>query len=81
MRAVMHCELSFSGLTSAESLLVTFVNFSWDGDNFMSLSSHQSNSVTLSMPEAVNHCLLRSGTKKCTLGCCLMIFMIVGWSI
>lgn len=55
--------------------------FCCEGDSFMSRSSHQSSSVTSCMPHAVNHCLFRRGTKKWTLGCFALIFIMVGWSM
>jgi len=51
------------------------------GDRAMSRSSHQSSSVTLEMPEAVNQALLPSGTKKCTFGWRARMRVMVGWSM
>lgn len=76
MRAVMVSGELAVGFASAE-----IWGFFCVGDRVMSRSSHQSSSVTSCIPDAVNHCLFRSGTKKWTFGCFALIFMIVGWSI
>ncbi len=51
---------------------------SWLEDSRMFRDSHQSSSVIFSTPESVNHFLLPRGAKKCTFGCCSLIFIIVG---
>lgn len=51
----------------------------WEEDSLISCSSHQSSSVALWMPHLVNHCLLPSGTKKCTFLCLAAILRMVGW--
>lgn len=82
MRAMIFWGLEVSGSVLVDVSLVDRTDFPCDaGASAMSRSSHQSNSVTLWIPEAVNHCLLRSGTKKCTFGCRSLIFIIVGWSM
>lgn len=48
------------------------------GDNVKSRSSHQSNSVTLFIPAALNHDALPNGTKKWQLGCFFEIAFTVG---
>lgn len=81
MRARMLGEVVSGGVSKLSLDLVDISGFFCEGDNFMSRSSHQSNSVTSWMPDAVNHCLFRSGTKKWTLGYFALIFIMVGWSM
>lgn len=85
MRARIFEEERGSGGVSANFSLALVADisglFCCEGESFMSRSSHQSNSVTSWMPDAVNHCLFRRGTKKWTLGCFALIFIMVGWSM
>lgn len=85
MRATMCSGLEASGSMSGSAedpSLETRTDFSGvDGQSEMSRSSHQSSSVTLEMPAAVNQALLRSGTKKCTFGWRARIRLMVGWSM
>lgn len=68
MRArISEGELVFGGVSSNFSLaFAADISglFCCEGDSFMSRSSHQSSSVTSWIPDAVNHCLFRRGTKK-----------------
>lgn len=80
MRARMSAEV-LGGESSFSLVLVDISGSLFEGESFMSRSSHQSSSVTSWMPDAVNHCLFRRGTKKCTLGCFALIFIMVGWSM
>lgn len=85
MRATMCSGREASGLMSAsteEPSLETRTDFSAAaGEREMSRDSHQSSSVTLVMPEAVNQALLRSGTKKWTFGWRARMRVMVGWSM
>ena len=78
-RQLMRASISFALDGGFPALFPTSTFDPDDGEREMSRWSHQSNSVTLCMPELVNHCLFPSGAKKWQLGWALAISLMVGY--
>lgn len=83
IRAVMFLLSDVEGLCSASVDVMLglgeCLDVDGEGVSVKSISSHQSISVMLVMPESRNHFLLPRGAKKWQLGCSWAISVMVGW--